>query len=137
MGIEVKASATVNVDNFKGLRKLSSAGGDDFKLGLVLYDGERAVPFGERLVAAPISSLWALTRVTPSSRAPGLGLPFEVCIRPERLWSRSETVAAHCKTPKSFSTTNTRPAQDGTAHVRSAQVFLMAPHAENARNPIS
>ncbi len=59
VGIEVKANATVNVDDFKGLRKLSSAGGDDFKLGLVLYDGERAVPFGERLVAAPMSSLWA------------------------------------------------------------------------------
>jgi predicted AAA+ superfamily ATPase len=59
VGIEVKASTTVNVDDFKGLRKLSSAGGDDFKLGLVLYDGERAVPFGERLVAALICSLWA------------------------------------------------------------------------------
>jgi Domain of unknown function (DUF4143) len=30
VGIEVKATATVNVDDFKGLRKLSSAGGDDF-----------------------------------------------------------------------------------------------------------
>jgi hypothetical protein len=67
VGIEVKASATVNVDDFKGLRKLSSAGGDDFKLGLVLYDGERAVPFGERLVAAPISSQCSEPRVAPQS----------------------------------------------------------------------
>ena len=53
VGIEVKASATVNVDNFKGLRKLSSAGGDDFELGLVLYDGERR---------SPSASVWSLRR---------------------------------------------------------------------------
>ena len=34
------------------------ASGDDFKLGLVLYDGERGVPFGNRLFAAPLSCLW-------------------------------------------------------------------------------
>lgn len=58
VGIEVKASATVNAGDIKGLRKLASACGDDFKLGIVLYDGERAVSFGERLFAAPISCLW-------------------------------------------------------------------------------
>jgi len=58
VGIEVKASATVNSGDFKGLRKLANACGNDFKLGLVLYDGERAVPFGDRLVAAPLSCLW-------------------------------------------------------------------------------
>lgn len=58
VGIEVKASATVNSTDFKGLRKLANACGDDFKLGLVLYDGERAAPFGDRLFAAPLSSLW-------------------------------------------------------------------------------
>ena len=35
-----------------------TASGDDFKLGIVLHDGERAVPFGDRLFAAPISCLW-------------------------------------------------------------------------------
>lgn len=58
VGIEVKASATVNTADFKGLRKMAVVCGDDFKLGLVLYDRERAVPFGNRLFAAPISSLW-------------------------------------------------------------------------------
>jgi uncharacterized protein len=58
VGIEVKASATANVGDFKGLRKLADACGDDFKLGLLLYDGERAVPFGESLFAAPVSCLW-------------------------------------------------------------------------------
>ncbi|MGD0164914.1 MAG: hypothetical protein ABSB39_20885, partial [Candidatus Sulfotelmatobacter sp.] len=58
VGIEVKASATVNAGDFKGLRKLAEACGDNFKLGVVLYDSGKPVPFGERLVAAPISRLW-------------------------------------------------------------------------------
>jgi hypothetical protein len=36
VGIEVKASASVNAGDFKGLRKLVDASGDDFKLGVVL-----------------------------------------------------------------------------------------------------
>jgi len=59
VGIEVKANATVNAGDFKGLRKLADACGDNFKLGVVLYDGGRPVHFGDRLVAAPMSSLWA------------------------------------------------------------------------------
>lgn len=58
VGIEVKASATVRSTDFKGLRKIAAAGGDAFKLGLVLYDGDTLVPFGDRLFAAPISCLW-------------------------------------------------------------------------------
>jgi len=58
VGIEVKASATVNAYDFKGLRKLADACGDDFKLGLVLYDGEKTAPFGKGLFAAPLSCLW-------------------------------------------------------------------------------
>jgi len=59
LGIEVKSAATVNTADFKGLHRLANAAGEDFKLGIVLYDGARTVPFGERLVAAPIASLWA------------------------------------------------------------------------------
>jgi uncharacterized protein len=33
--------------------------GDRFKLGVVLYDGDQVLPFGPRLLAAPISLLWA------------------------------------------------------------------------------
>ena len=58
VGIEVKAGATVNTGDFKGLRKLADACGNDFKLGVVLYDSGRTVPFGDRLLAAPISCLW-------------------------------------------------------------------------------
>jgi uncharacterized protein len=59
VGIEVKASATVNAGDFKGLRKLAGACGDTFKLGVVLFDGGKRVPFGDRLVAAPTSCMWA------------------------------------------------------------------------------
>ena len=58
IGIEVKASATVQATDFKGIRKLIDICGDDLKLGVVLYDGTRVVPFGDRLFAAPISCLW-------------------------------------------------------------------------------
>lgn len=58
IGIEVKAAASVNVADFKGLRKLDDACHDNLKLGVVLYDGEGIVPFGERMFAAPISCAW-------------------------------------------------------------------------------
>jgi predicted AAA+ superfamily ATPase len=59
VGIEIKASATVTEHDFGGLRRLARTCGDQLKLGLVLYDGEISVPFGERLFAAPISTLWS------------------------------------------------------------------------------
>jgi len=58
VGVEVKAAATVQSADFKGLRKLAAACGGNFKLGAVLYDGDQAVPFGPRLFAAPLSCLW-------------------------------------------------------------------------------
>lgn len=59
VGIEIKASATVNTGDFKGLRRLAEACGNDFQIGVVLYDGQAAASFGNRMFAAPISSLWA------------------------------------------------------------------------------
>lgn len=57
-GIEVKANATVTAGDFSGLRKLAQAAGNRFAFGIVLYDGDTIVPFGENLAAAPISCLW-------------------------------------------------------------------------------
>lgn len=57
-GIEVKASATVTTGDFGGLRALAEACGDRFAFGAVLYDSADVVPFGDRLVAAPLSCLW-------------------------------------------------------------------------------
>lgn len=58
VGVEIKAAATVKGSDFGGLRRLAQACGDRFALGLVLYDHDRVVPFGDRLFAAPISTLW-------------------------------------------------------------------------------
>lgn len=59
IGVEVKAAATVGVGDFKGLRKLAAACGKNFRLGAVLYDGDHVVPFGDRMVAAPVACLWS------------------------------------------------------------------------------
>ncbi|MBB4103131.1 ATP-binding protein [Allorhizobium borbori] len=60
IGIEIKASATVKADDFRGLRQLQAAGGDRFVRGLVLHDHDRITPFAERLQAAPLSILWSM-----------------------------------------------------------------------------
>jgi hypothetical protein len=57
-GVEVKASATVTASDFRGLRKLKESLGERFSGGVVLYDGEVTTPFGEKLFAVPIRSLW-------------------------------------------------------------------------------
>ena len=56
--IEVKASATVSESDLKGLKKLASLAGDQFKMGVVLYNGEETLPLGPHLWATPLSSLW-------------------------------------------------------------------------------
>lgn len=65
-GVEVKASATVTASDFRGLRKLREAVGPRFAAGIVLYDGEAAVPFGDGLFAIPIRMLW-------ETHGPGIG----------------------------------------------------------------
>jgi hypothetical protein len=57
-GIEVKSASRVDSGDFKGLKILQQATGDDFACGIVLYAGEAVVPFGENLLAVPLSALW-------------------------------------------------------------------------------
>jgi uncharacterized protein len=58
VGVEVKASATVKESDLRGLRKLAGLAGDQFKLGVLLYDGDETLPLGDNIWAAPISTLW-------------------------------------------------------------------------------
>jgi len=58
-GIEVKASATVDGKDFKGLRHLQETEPGIFQRGIVLYAGREVVPFGENLWAVPLSVWWA------------------------------------------------------------------------------
>jgi predicted AAA+ superfamily ATPase len=57
IGIEVKAAATVQAQDFKGLRKLQAQTGQSFITGIVLYDGTHALPFGNGLWAVPLAAL--------------------------------------------------------------------------------
>jgi uncharacterized protein len=58
VGVEVKASATVKDSDLRGLKKLASQAGEQFKMGVVLYDGTETLPLGDSIWAAPLSSLW-------------------------------------------------------------------------------
>lgn len=59
VGLEVKSSATVGPDDFRGLKLLRDELGERFRAGYVLHPGRQTVPFGERLWAAPLNVLWA------------------------------------------------------------------------------
>jgi predicted AAA+ superfamily ATPase len=59
LGIEVKATATVEKRDLRGLETLAEAAGSRFVRGIVLYTGDAVVPFGKELRALPISHLWA------------------------------------------------------------------------------
>ena len=58
VGIEVKAAATVRTNDFKGLHWLKRNLAELFLRGIVLYNGEEIVPFGDDLFAVPIKTLW-------------------------------------------------------------------------------
>jgi predicted AAA+ superfamily ATPase len=58
VGVEVKATATVKASDFRGLKQLSKLAGAQFKMGVILYDGTQTLPMGDRLWAAPLSTLW-------------------------------------------------------------------------------
>jgi hypothetical protein len=57
--VEVKAAASVADDDLRGLRLLRDRVGGDFATGVVLHCGERTDSFGDRLLALPITALWA------------------------------------------------------------------------------
>lgn len=58
-GVEVKAGATVRARDFAGLRHLRDRPGSRFRAGVVVYTGERTLPFGDRLWAVPLAALWS------------------------------------------------------------------------------
>jgi uncharacterized protein len=59
VGVEVKATSSVGEGDYRGLKRLRELLGSRFHSGIVLYDGEHVLPFGERLLAVPLSALWA------------------------------------------------------------------------------
>jgi predicted AAA+ superfamily ATPase len=59
VGVEVRATASPGQADFKGLRALQDLAGERFVRGVVLHLGDAALPFGDRLEAAPLASLWS------------------------------------------------------------------------------
>jgi len=58
VGIEVKASASLDVRGFRGLNVLADATRDRFCCGVVLYLGGKVLSYGKRMAAVPIGALW-------------------------------------------------------------------------------
>lgn len=58
VGVEVKSLATVKERDLRGLKKFASLAGDQFKAGVLLYDGDETMPLGNNIWATPISTLW-------------------------------------------------------------------------------
>jgi predicted AAA+ superfamily ATPase len=59
VAIEVKASSTVTVGDFKGIKALEAAVGNRLLRGVVLYTGDSIVSFAENMQAAPLQALWS------------------------------------------------------------------------------
>ena len=57
IGIEVKASQTILNQDFRGLRKLASLADKNWISGIVLYNGDKCLSFGDNLWAIPFSFL--------------------------------------------------------------------------------
>jgi len=59
VAIEVKASAAPTIDSARHLVALRDAHGPRFAGGVVLHTGPRTYNLGDRIIAAPISTLWS------------------------------------------------------------------------------
>lgn len=59
VAIEVKASATIGMNDFKGIKHFHSLVGNNLTAGIVLYDGNEIKSVGDNLWTVPLSSLWA------------------------------------------------------------------------------
>lgn len=57
-GVEVKASATVDASDFAALKELRDQLNKKFIAGVVLYTGEKLIPFGDKLWLVPLQTLW-------------------------------------------------------------------------------
>lgn len=73
--IEVKATATPKSDHAVHLRWLRDKLGDRFVAGLVLHLGTRSVSYGDRIYAAPVSTLWGNARTPGDPAAVDEGAP--------------------------------------------------------------
>jgi predicted AAA+ superfamily ATPase len=60
VGLEVKSGQTPRREWFRWLQLMRDTLGSQFIAGITLYGGDQVLPFGDRLLAVPISALWEL-----------------------------------------------------------------------------
>jgi predicted AAA+ superfamily ATPase len=58
VGIEVKAASSVTYSDFEGLNEFKRIAGEDFFRGIVLYGGDKVLPFAKNLLAVPIANIF-------------------------------------------------------------------------------
>lgn len=58
VAMEVKATSKASARDFRHIETLQSDLGDKFHIGFVIYQGKDIVPFGDKMFAIPMSSLW-------------------------------------------------------------------------------
>jgi len=68
IGIEIKASSSPSAHDARHLAWLRDQIGDRFAAGIVLHTGPGTYPLGQRITAAPISTMWAATARPPTIR---------------------------------------------------------------------
>ena len=56
--MEIKADAAPSAHSARHLAGLRDRSSEAFIAGIVLHTGPRTYPLGDRLIAAPISTLW-------------------------------------------------------------------------------
>jgi predicted AAA+ superfamily ATPase len=56
--LEVKTGQTAKPEWFRWLAQMRDTVGEKFTAGIALYAGNEVLPFGDRLLATPISALW-------------------------------------------------------------------------------
>ncbi len=59
IAIEIKSSTSVNPSSFKGLEHFEQEMPDAFFRGIILYGGDKIIPYKKNMYAIPISALWA------------------------------------------------------------------------------
>lgn len=69
VGIEVKAAATVRARDFAGLVHLRDRLGARLRAGILLYTGQRTLPFGDRMHAVPLEAIWQSEQLRHRPRA--------------------------------------------------------------------
>lgn len=57
--VEIKSGVTVGAKDFTPLKTLRDQLGERFCSGVMLYEGDQIVPYGDKLWLVPLSALWA------------------------------------------------------------------------------